>query len=260
MIAELIIVAGGLISTGGLAWFITSYTKKIKDSEAKISDANLLRTIANLGNFTTTDLTRQTNLTKSEAYWRIQKLSLSGAIKTFYDASGMPEMYSLKENIDLQLINPITHEITENDIIYIAQQNNGVITPTQLCLIANMSLEDAKKQIKHFKRAGLIVSHYNQNFERIYTINHKLKKIDVSQTSLLTNNTQNSLRDSAVIQLAIEMNGKLTTTSLCLRKDISIEQAQKVLDELHNKSVFEIKVSNNGVLEYWLVDENLLLN
>ncbi len=60
-----------------------------------------------------------------------------------------------------------------------------------------------------------------------------------------------------IIATTIKHGGRITPIELTLKLDISIEEAQKELDLLTQKDIFELEVSEEGVLVYHL-KENLL--
>ena len=64
--------------------------------------------------------------------------------------------------------------------------------------------------------------------------------------------------DANIIKEAIDREGKLSVAALSLAFDLPVEQAKKQLERLHEKEVFEIRVSENGNIEYWLIDQSLL--
>lgn len=66
------------------------------------------------------------------------------------------------------------------------------------------------------------------------------------------------LSDSNVIRHAVEANGDITATRLCLKANVTIEEAAKKLDQLHTKGVFDIQTSDEGGFFYMLNDKSLL--
>ncbi len=55
-----------------------------------------------------------------------------------------------------------------------------------------------------------------------------------------------------IIATAIKHGGSITLVELTLKLDISIEEAQKELDLLTQKDIFELEVNDEGVLVYHL--------
>ncbi|WP_338762662.1 hypothetical protein WAF17_18050 [Bernardetia sp. ABR2-2B] len=66
------------------------------------------------------------------------------------------------------------------------------------------------------------------------------------------------LLDADVIRHAVDAHGSITATRLCLKTNVTIEEAAKKLDQLHTKGVFDIQTSDEGGLFYALNDKSLL--
>ena len=62
-----------------------------------------------------------------------------------------------------------------------------------------------------------------------------------------------------IIELAKNSNGKLSVASLCLKANLSIEEAERELGKMHEKGIFEIELTSNGTIVYVLKDVDLLL-
>ncbi|MEM1135821.1 MAG: hypothetical protein AAGI07_08265, partial [Bacteroidota bacterium] len=68
----------------------------------------------------------------------------------------------------------------------------------------------------------------------------------------------NTISDSEVIKLAASSKGKLTAASLCMKSGVSVDKAKETLNSLQDKGVFDIHVTDNGVIVYLLVDTDLI--
>jgi predicted HTH transcriptional regulator len=55
-----------------------------------------------------------------------------------------------------------------------------------------------------------------------------------------------------IIATTIEHGGRITPIELTLKLDISLEEAQEELDLLTQKDIFELEISEDGVLFYYL--------
>ncbi|WP_041264050.1 hypothetical protein [Bernardetia litoralis] len=66
------------------------------------------------------------------------------------------------------------------------------------------------------------------------------------------------LSDADVISHAVDAHGNITAARLCLKTNVTIEEAAKKLDELHTKGVFDIQTSDEGGFFYALNDKSLL--
>ncbi len=58
--------------------------------------------------------------------------------------------------------------------------------------------------------------------------------------------------DSQIIQWALENQGVITATLLCVKANIPIENAREILEKLHIKQVFDMEVNDKGVIVYKL--------
>ncbi|MCC5943825.1 MAG: hypothetical protein JJT94_02750 [Bernardetiaceae bacterium] len=66
------------------------------------------------------------------------------------------------------------------------------------------------------------------------------------------------ITDRQILQAAVEAKGSLTATGLCLKIDMSIEEAQERLEQMHKNGTFDIQVDDLGNIRYELRDKNLL--
>ncbi|EAY29553.1 hypothetical protein M23134_00437 [Microscilla marina ATCC 23134] len=64
--------------------------------------------------------------------------------------------------------------------------------------------------------------------------------------------------DKAVIEVAVANNGKVTSTVLCAKLDISVADATAKLESLHNQGIFTLDNTDSGHLVYVLVDLDLM--
>ncbi len=64
--------------------------------------------------------------------------------------------------------------------------------------------------------------------------------------------------EAQVIRYAVKAGGRLSIASLCMKADISTEQAQEKLEKLQEKGVFEMYVNESGTVYYELIDKDLL--
>jgi hypothetical protein len=179
-----------------------------------------------------------------------------------YDANGIPSVYTLKETLNPQFkINKKAGDLNETDIGLIAKNNGGVrISAAMISIATDCSVEEAKTVLIKCKDRGYITQHYGDLFESVYLI-EKLPELlaeNAAPNTFLA--AQKSLSDAEIIELAVKQKGKLTASGLCLKKSISIDAAQEILDILHKKGVFDLRISDNGTIEYWLNDLSLLEN
>lgn len=261
MTALVILLASlGLLGVG--IGFATQRAGKIYDkSLGKVSDTELLRIMADLGTFSGTELAHRTGMSRMETYIRLQRLALtSGAIHTFYDAN-LSELYSLRESL-LPFVDEPVWELTDEAIIELAQKNYNTILPAHLCLVGEVTVEEARERIKQLTREGVLVRKYDSNLRKYYQLAPAWQDQTLlarrpaprARRKLRESNAEESLSDATVIAAAVEEGGTITPTQLCLKKDISIDEAKALLNRLQEKDVFEIQVSPRGSMLYHLID------
>ncbi len=275
-ISFLIISLASLTVFGGIGFFAKSYAQLYRQSFLKATDADILRLAAKLGRINSKIVAKHTALSKTEASIRIQHLSVQGALKTLYDNWGYTS-YCLKNNVDLEhevFGSPTfpTHEISKEEVISIAKATANHFSAAHLCLAKDVSLKEAKRQLSALKKQGIIEGRYTDDFmEKYYSLSaeyqpllhenktyHTKLKPQVVPQKLNDEMPSKATTDASVIQEAIKREGKLSVASLCVGLNLEVDEAKRVLERLHEKEVFEIKVSENGAIEYWLLDRGLL--
>jgi len=259
---EWIIFLSGLALTGGSVGVYQlnlRLGKGLKQSYKKVSDGELLRLVgAHVGgNITLKQVKRQTGLTGTQAAMRLNQLEMGGGIKTFYDSTDFEEGYAVK---DANLLNlPVTpkpaSEITNDDLVRLAESCNGYLSKAAICVAFDVSLKDAKKLFKNLRKAGLLEKQYNENFQAEY----RLPRSQNPTATPLKKLRNGNLNDAAIIQLAVERGGVLTATALCVAQEIAYEKAEERLNAMQEKGIFQVLPNaESGALEYHLLDKSLL--
>jgi hypothetical protein len=153
----------------------------------------------------------------------------------------------------------IGSKITDRDIVELAKQNNGKITPALVCEHFDVSLSDAKIKLDSLTMSGVISTHYDWNDWSGTTYMIKgYEKGNNPSINLPKTHSKIALTDAEVIRLAVAMGGSLTPSALCFKADISVDAAKAKLEELYKKEIFELQVADNGTYLYVLVDKKLL--
>lgn len=62
------------------------------------------------------------------------------------------------------------------------------------------------------------------------------------------------IQEKKVITLAAKSGGKTTVPEICMKTNLSVDQAQNVLKSLHEKQVMNIQLTDNGSKVYALAD------
>jgi len=247
----------------------TDFLKKIFSHEyyykslKLYSDAHILKEIHQKGIITSKELSQILEISQIDAYYRLSSLYGRKALKYLYDEF-MVTSYTLREEIDnfATLQNLYSGEINDECILRLSAACNGQAQPVHLCIMADISMKEAKRYFKEFIKRGILSTVYNKNWQIRYIAsnstfaNRDLVKL-TGQTKQVHIN-KSVIQDAEIIKLAIESKGKLSATALCLKKEIDLNLAQKILDNLQERHVFDIHVNDNGTIEYWLNDKSLL--
>ena len=228
------------------------------------SDVEILEVVHQKGLISTKKLSQTLEISWLDASHRLETLQRRGALKMFYDVMG-GNSYTLKEEIDdfSFLRDLYSGEINEETILQLSEECNGQAQPVHLCIMANIPMKEAKKHFKFFKKKGILSTVYTTHWQVRYVLTNTMTS---NRNKLAAPKSQRKklqignpiIQDSEIIKLAIQSKGKLSATSLCLKKEIEVDLAQQVLNNLQERHVFDIHVNNNGTIEYWLNDKSLL--
>lgn len=283
---ELFLAISGIVLTGGGLIFTGLYYGVIKPnkvSKLKLSDQQLLRLMYYHKGLTAKELSNMTSLTSTEAMARLHMLSNAQLVE--YNMG-----FSTNTKVKCSLVSEVQEEIKIVDYLkfgnekidahlikLLASYSHGNISDTLLSLATGIELSKARKVLKSFKKQGLLSSAYNVYLQLEYKLavsieylslplsEEQLKIVEVLKNptgniegQVGVQSTHDDFSDAEIIKVIIANQGKLSATGLCLKKDISIETANNILESLHSKGVFDIKVSENGTIEYWLNDISLL--
>lgn len=242
-------------------------------SQHKLSDADLFKMMTQANHFLTVEqLEASSSLTKKEAKARLQHLGYQGVLRSYYDSTGTGKaIYQLKEEVPLiASVRSNVNALSEKDIIemILLHVDDYQVTVAELVVIFGIDIYEAKALIQRLKKRGKI-NILRKGFKAIYVINQSIhlkepklrttsKKSDLQKLQI-PNEERMKIPDADVIQLAIDHEGKLTPTLLCLKKKISIDAAKQKLEELYEQGAFVMDVDEeNYVMEYRLRDRSLL--
>jgi predicted HTH transcriptional regulator len=149
------------------------------------------------------------------------------------------------------------HELTDNQVIEWMIGQNGCITSRQLAEKSGISRNQAIIKLNAMLIKNLIeidYHHYDPYWDNFY----KLPKSDLWNPAMSLGQVKpkktTELTDSQVIRLALQNQNYLTVAYLCAQAEVSLEEAQKKLEELYLKNVFELNINENGGLIYTLIN------
>lgn len=254
-------------------WMQNRWKKLHAESQHKISDAEIFKLMTQANHFLTPDqLAEISSLTKKEAKGRLMHLSIQKVIRRYYDASGRnAQVYQLKEEVPL--INSLrsnVNKLSDEDIVNIIMMHvdDYQVTIAELVVIFGIDIYEAKALIKRLKKNGVLTV-LRSSLGHIYAIRkpiqHKTpqlrttpKKSDLGKMKI-PESEKIKIPDADVIALALQNNGRVTPTMLCLDKKIPINEAKLKLEALYEQGAFVMDVDeSNYVMEYHLRDKSLL--
>ncbi len=259
--------------------------KKQKEAHASfqsiIKDAELFQLIHKMNHFINAEqLAEATGVEVKMAKRHLSYLHQYGALQTFYNASGTSTgVYQLAEDVPLEAIPKMdVAQMSDQEVITTILQYSSdyQLTTAELVVIFDIDIYKAKALIKRLSKSKK-VSFLVKGTEVIYVISPDFRHLHPS-AELAENNIKEALQgirdraipkwttterikipDADVIQLAIEHDGRLTPTLLCLKRKISIEEAKQRLEELYEQGTFVMDVDEtNFVMQYQLRDKSLL--
>jgi len=250
------------------------YKKIYEQTKNKATDADIFKIMAMSNHFITEEqLATATELTKKEAKSRLAHLSIAGALRRYYDANGsMKGVYQLIGGVPLFDSLPAELDgLSEDEIISVIllHVDDYQVTIAELVVIFGINIVEAKVLLTRLKKTGKLNTLYNQSFQQIYVINKSLhtsqpvlreipRKKDRAQL-VIPEQEKIKIPDATVLQLAIEHDGRLTPTLVCIKLQVSMDEAKLKLENLHEQGVFEMAIDEqNTLLEYQIRDRTLL--
>jgi|GEM_PF-2506655 len=169
----------------------------------------------------------------------------------------------------------INQKVPDTVVIEIARENYGKINAALLCEQTGITAPEAKKKLEYLVQNNVLATDWTKIFsggngyilpntteENIFTKFFKTKGSFATKVEALFNNdtkqtpvkslSQN--KDAQIITLAIENQGVVSASMVCVKLNISIDEAQKKLEELRQKQIFINEVGQNGGMLYRLLD------
>lgn len=151
----------------------------------------------------------------------------------------------------------IAYKVSDKEVIEIARQNNGEISAVLLCEKTDLSLDEAQSKINSLLMSGIIHQKWDWSDWSGTKYKYILKDANKNFEAIDGKKSKN-ITDAEVISAAIQTKGKITATALCLKLDISIDEAKRRLEDLRKKEIFDIDVTDTGAITYALIDKDLL--
>ncbi len=171
----------------------------------------------------------------------------------------------------------VNQKISDQAVIEIARENQGTVNVALLCEHTGATAKEAKTKLEYLAEHKLIVREWKSMIlggGRNYILPHAQPNIFANVgkffnakgslmqriEALLGNNTMLNTpqltpnKDAQIISLAIENQGTVTASAVCVKLNITIDEAQRKLEELRQKQIFMTEVGQNGGLIYRLLD------
>ncbi|GAB4114967.1 MAG: hypothetical protein OHK0057_33600 [Thermoflexibacter sp.] len=157
----------------------------------------------------------------------------------------------------LEKTKKISAMVSDKEVIEIARQNGGEISAVLLCEKTDLSLDEAQTKINSLLMSGIIHQKWDWSDWSGSKYRYVLKDA-TKNYNYIESKRGKAITDADVISVAVQSKGKITPAALCLKLNISIDEAKKKLDELYKKEIFEIDVTETGTVTYYLSDKDLL--
>ena len=246
--------------------------------QAVIKDAELFQLIHKNNHFITAEqLVEAVGMELKKAKNHLAYLSYFGALQGFYDINGSHVgIYQLVEEVPLEPIPKMDiYQMTEEEIIEVIllYASDYQVTLAELVVIFDIDIYEAKVLLRRLLKSKKI-SRLFKGMQYIYIIHSTVRQpqkkdksshliqqeLEQIRTKQLPEKSERlKIPDAEVIQLAIEHDGCLTPTLLCLKTKISIEEAKYKLEQLYEQGAFLMNVDeSNYVIQYQLRDKFLL--
>jgi predicted transcriptional regulator len=246
-----------------LIMFMSGVKNTYRKAKEKFSDRQLLQLFVAQGSLLSAkQIATLSPLTSTEVLIRIQAWINNGAMRSLYGNDGVT-VYQLKHKMPSQGHIFDIRQYTDAKVMEIVLNHiSGVeISPAHFVWLFNLSIQDARKLLRRFVTAGLVKTHLDDNYQRTYISNvNPLElggKIAIPKTSE-KGDGRIAINDADLLKLAISNDGRLTPTLVCIEKQVSLDEAQDLLDQLYEKGAFNLEVDeNDGTIEYWLRDTKL---
>jgi hypothetical protein len=252
-----------------------------KAFQSIITDAELFQLIYQMNHFIDAQqLAEATGVEEKRAKKHLAYLSQSRVIRSLYDEGMMPTgVYQMAEAVPTEAIPAMQVQyMSESEIIaaILHYSPDYEVTLAELSVIFNIDVDAAKALRKRLAKAKKI-QRVLKDMQYIYVVvpalrthqdghsnkNNLKKELEKLRSRSIPSQPRSPERikipDADVIQYAIENNGRLTPTLLCLKGKISIEEAKYKLEELYEQGAFVMDLDDsNYVMEYQLRDQSLL--
>lgn len=149
----------------------------------------------------------------------------------------------------------IGQKLSDAEAIELARQNGGEMSVALLVEKGGLNASEANTKLMALLTSGIVEQKFNwMNMDSRYVLKGSAAKPPAAPLR----QAAKAVSDAEVIQLALQAGGRLTPALLCLKANISIDEAKAKLDELYRKDVFAVDVTESGSMAYIVHDRDLL--
>ncbi len=152
---------GGILLMLIAIWQYYKQVKHVENTQHKLSDKELLLKFEAEpdGFLTVKRLMENSDLTKSEAKFRMTYLSYMGFLKTSYNSS-YKSVYSLNKKLDRREIPELSNKpfLTVEDILKLFKTYDFQLSLQNMCIATGLPLSVIKKEMKYFEKEKVIES------------------------------------------------------------------------------------------------------
>jgi predicted transcriptional regulator len=164
----------GVIPLGLGGLFVTGYQRRVKAIENKASNQEIIKIARESnGELNAVLLAEQTGISLSNAKARINHLFISGLLrKDNSEVKKGETKYFLKDNIfkHSKSTSYLSEEITDATLINLAIKNEGIISPSSVCLKLNVSIDAAKQKLEELRKKEVFITEVNENGALVYRL------------------------------------------------------------------------------------------
>ncbi len=152
-------------------------------------------------------------------------------------------------------------KISNNEVVRLAQENQGKLTPQLLSEKSELSRTEASRKLYLMLSEGVFRYEYDDNYLPVFALSNVVRRAleNAQEIDYHFSYAPSKLSDGEIISIAVDSDGKISPTSLCVKAGISIDESQALLERLHAKGVFDIEIKDNGSIVYLLNDLDLLI-
>jgi predicted transcriptional regulator len=194
------------------------------------------------------------------------------ALVSVFGGIGYAVWYDYKQK---RLVN---RKISDQMVIEMARDNGGKVDVAMLCEQAGLTAHEAKVKLKYLAENGVLATDwkkmmfgggsyvlpntqakgFNDMFSKLLTgkgnLAKRLESLFSGESEPNTPLALNQSKDAQIISLALENQGIVSASMVCVKLNISIDEAQRKLEDLRQKQIFISEVGQNGGLMYRLLD------